>query len=406
MDLQPVRENNNINENNNYCNRCKVKTADFKCEPCSPFIFFCASCDGYVHSMNTKRHHDRQLISRENEKIEKDIYSSLESNDGVNFKSVSSMSSGLDYSQSYRQINSGYNPTSNNNPRDNFMSHRESHNKNAGNNSAYMNPINNTNNLNHTTNTNNIGNINQTQRENYKHNLNNSPNNLTNTHNTNNNNGYSGYNNYHNTVNNDSTRNHEMKNIYIKEREDLCNKIFSLEKQTEFLKSSSDEKITKLQSLLEETNKRYILEKQMVQDEHELQIKKMANEKDNQIRILEGSNDELHKRNHDLVNEVNSYQHELYHMKNNFSNKLTGAEFDLKQKIKENDDMKDHYEKKINSLNDNFLEDKSKLIANYEKNIEKINNGYKESKEKYLSLLSKRDNDYHELLTKMKKEEV
>src|SRR5277367_3278835 len=38
-----------------YCSRCKIKEADFVCELCAPYKNFCSNCDGYVHSMNTKR---------------------------------------------------------------------------------------------------------------------------------------------------------------------------------------------------------------------------------------------------------------------------------------------------------------------------------------------------------------
>jgi hypothetical protein len=44
------------------CVRCKIKPSDFVCEACDPYKFFCSNCDGYVHSLPSKREHQRALI--------------------------------------------------------------------------------------------------------------------------------------------------------------------------------------------------------------------------------------------------------------------------------------------------------------------------------------------------------
>jgi hypothetical protein len=61
------REEVNINLNQN-CSRCKMKLADFECASCSPFIYFCSTCDGYVHAMSSKRGHERNLIVKAQER--------------------------------------------------------------------------------------------------------------------------------------------------------------------------------------------------------------------------------------------------------------------------------------------------------------------------------------------------
>ena len=44
-------------------------------------------------------------------------------------------------------------------------------------------------------------------------------------------------------------------------------------------------------------------------------------------------------------------------------------------------------------MNNNYNEDKNKIVNNYEKNIEKLNSGYKESKDKFISMLNEREKD-------------
>jgi hypothetical protein len=57
-------ENETFNSHTNglNCNKCKVKHADFICETCGPLKYFCSNCDGYVHSLPSKRDHNRALI--------------------------------------------------------------------------------------------------------------------------------------------------------------------------------------------------------------------------------------------------------------------------------------------------------------------------------------------------------
>lgn len=58
------------NTQNVLCNRCKVKQGEFSCGECSPFNTFCANCDTYVHSLPSKRNHNRiPIASRNQQKI-------------------------------------------------------------------------------------------------------------------------------------------------------------------------------------------------------------------------------------------------------------------------------------------------------------------------------------------------
>ena len=51
------------------CSRCIVKVADFFCNQCDPFNLFCSHCDGYVHSLPSKRDHNRKLIDHNRSRL-------------------------------------------------------------------------------------------------------------------------------------------------------------------------------------------------------------------------------------------------------------------------------------------------------------------------------------------------
>ena len=53
-------------QSSSICNRCKVKQGEFTCNECTPFNTFCANCDAYVHSLPSKRNHNRLPLNSRN----------------------------------------------------------------------------------------------------------------------------------------------------------------------------------------------------------------------------------------------------------------------------------------------------------------------------------------------------
>lgn len=45
------------------CERCANKKAEFVCSLCQPLKYFCGSCDIAVHTIITKKSHQRVLIA-------------------------------------------------------------------------------------------------------------------------------------------------------------------------------------------------------------------------------------------------------------------------------------------------------------------------------------------------------
>lgn len=112
-----------------YCTRCKLREADFTCESCDSFRYFCANCDGYVHSSASKRNHLRLIIDKYNEE---------RAEDGVEtdyIKSFSTDNKPSNADSSYIQNNN-----MSNNPRSNLMSQDYVNMKTINSNSRALSP--------------------------------------------------------------------------------------------------------------------------------------------------------------------------------------------------------------------------------------------------------------------------
>ena len=61
--ILPDLDNSTYNSQS-LCNRCRIKQGEFFCNECSPFNIFCSECDTFIHSLPTKRNHQRELITQ------------------------------------------------------------------------------------------------------------------------------------------------------------------------------------------------------------------------------------------------------------------------------------------------------------------------------------------------------
>jgi hypothetical protein len=331
----------------NYCSRCKMKQADFICNPCDPFRYFCANCDGYVHSLPSKRTHSRVLI------------------DHTNHTSTSQLNSLDSYGYDSKKREVDNNPSLNSN---------------------------------------------QNQRSTYQiktQTLSNSNNDLSYLHSKTNNSFANEYIRNTNSPRNPNAINYinEIKQIYDTEKEDLINKTFSLEKHLDNVKTSMNERISTLHTQIDEMRRKHDLDIKILQDEHNMEIKRLSTDRENEFRMLQSNNIELQKCNDELLHKSNEYLRMIKDSRSDYTDKMSMTEFEIKRMEKELLDLKSYYEKRLSYITENFSEEKSKLINSYEKNIEKLNLGYKESKDKFINLLSQRDNDIQDLIAHHKREE-
>ena len=139
-------------------------------------------------------------------------------------------------------------------------------------------------------------------------------------------------------------------------------------------------------------------------ENHETELKRIVNEKDNQINYLYNHNFELEKANDELVNKVNQYSEQINKNKVGFNDKMNDYENTIFSLQRDNDDIKEYYEKKINFYTQNFSTEKNKIINSYEDTIEKLNNNYNDSKDKYNNIIKQRDDEIKDLIKQHRNE--
>ena len=211
-------ENSNI-QSQQLCNRCKVKQGEYFCNECSPFNIFCSNCDTFIHSLPSKRNHQRELIPQ------KIIYNETNQNEST-----------LPFSN--RSIQSNLNSNSQ------FISQ----------NPTYI----------------------------YENNLNN--------------------------LNNKNDSNefiNDIKKVYEGEKEELYNKNFILQKQLNDTQKKYESQISDLKNTINELNAKNAMETKNLIENHEIELKRIVNEKDNQINYLYNHNFELEKANNELIKKEN-----------------------------------------------------------------------------------------------------
>jgi chromosome segregation ATPase len=307
-------ENSNI-QSQQLCNRCKVKQGEYFCNECSPFNIFCSNCDTFIHSLPSKRNHNRELIPQ------KIIYNETNQNEST-----------LPFSN--RSIQSNLNSNSQ------FISQ----------NPTYV----------------------------YENNLKNK--------------------------NDSKTYINDIKNIYEGEKEELYNKNFILQKQLNDTQKKYESQILDLKNSINEIKAKNEMEIKKIIENHETELKRIVNEKDNQINYLYNHNFELEKANDELVTKVNQYSDLMNKNKFGFGDKMNNYENTIYSLQRDNDNMKDFYEKKINFFSQNFSTEKNKIINSYEDTLEQLNNNYNDSKEKYNNIIKQRDDEIKDLIKQHRNE--
>ena len=138
---------------------------------------------------------------------------------------------------------------------------------------------------------------------------------------------------------------------------------------------------------------------------HEFELKQILTEKDRQIDFLTNQNYELENANSELISKLNECNDVITKNKFHYNNKLSDYDSSIFLLEKENRNLKDFYENKIEFFLKQYDEEKNKLIYNYENHIEKNNQQYQEAKNKYEELLKSKNEEISEM-EKNHKEEV
>ena len=147
-----------------------------------------------------------------------------------------------------------------------------------------------------------------------------------------------------------------------------------------------------------ELNEKHAMEIKILIDNHEAEIKRIVADKDNQINYLYNQNFELEKANEELIRKINEYAEVMNQNKFIYEDKACHYENTINALNKDNEELKNFYEKKLSFFTQNFSSEKNKIISSYETTIEKLSSGYNESKAKYLSVIHQRDNEIKNMI--------
>lgn len=170
---------------------------------------------------------------------------------------------------------------------------------------------------------------------------------------------------------NNTNYGNEIKKIYEREKEDIINKTTALEKNFDAVKNNLNEHIITLQNQIEDNNKKFNLNLNILEEENNMKLKKICNDKDNEIRQLLNKNRELDKCNEELLSRINEYIKDIHELKEEYNDKLSGFDYEIQQRDKDINEMKLFYENRLSQLSTNFNDEKAKLIHNYDKNIDR-----------------------------------
>lgn len=185
----------------------------------------------------------------------------------------------------------------------------------------------------------------------------------------------------------------QVRLIYEQDKKNLLEENNCLERKLNTNQKLYKHKINDLQNKLDELKTKSQNNLQMMKDEHDMDIKQLIKEKDFEINYLINNNKELEKINNELKEKLKNHMAVYSEDQSKYNDTLTTLEFTLKKLQKENLEIKEYYENKINFLYENFNLEKNKLINSYELDIDQLNKEYIISKDKYINYFNKRDID-------------
>ena len=185
----------------------------------------------------------------------------------------------------------------------------------------------------------------------------------------------------------------QIKSIYEQDKKLITTENDNLQRKINTNESLYKYKINNLQNKLDELKFKNESNLRLMKDNHNMDIKQLITEKDFEINYLINNNKELEKINSELKAQLTERMSGYASEQSKYKEILTNLEFTYNNLQKENMDIKEFYESKINFLNENFNVEKNKLINSYELNIKQLNNDYNESKDKYINYFNKIDVD-------------
>ena len=374
-----IENNDNLysddNNRDDICSICQNDNGVIICKNCSPTNIFCQKCNDSIHQLPSKKNHNQKfyLIKKNDENIEdylknKEISSKriFNKNNNSNLEST--------FSQTFRT--NKYEPLSYDPSKDSILN-------NFNQSSRMKNEMNSFNNINKIEN-------NLTYYNYIKNKKNNDFNQIYEDEKIE----------KENIIKSPVTNNYleKMRKIYEGEQKNIRLQQYQLCKELSKTEEENERKINDLNTQINNTKSQNENDIKNLMKENEYEIKKVLNKKENEINMLSNRYFELERANNDLLEKINNISNKISQDKINNKDKIDNYQIEINNINKNNNDLKNYYEKKLEYIIRIFAEEKNKLIASYETHIDKVNIGYMKSKNEYIKQAQNKDNNLRNIL--------
>lgn len=190
----------------------------------------------------------------------------------------------------------------------------------------------------------------------------------------------------------------QIRHIYEKEQNNIRLENYQLQKKLTRNKDENERKINYLTTTINNIKSQNEKDVKNLIKENEFELKKVLNKKDYEINVLSNRNFELEQANDDLVEKINQMSNKMNTDTINNRDKIAYYQLEINNISKNNSELKEYYEKKIDYLTRIFAEEKNKLIAAYESHIDELNLGYKKSQKEYINQAQNKDNSLRNII--------
>jgi hypothetical protein len=156
----------------------------------------------------------------------------------------------------------------------------------------------------------------------------------------------------------------EVRKSHEQEKQELLEEI-------EETRQAGENRVFNLQYQLEENNKTYIMNMQLIENEYNTNLRNMINKKDEEILYLSKLNNEIERKNIELTDQTDEYINTIQIQKNEFNARMTSLEANLRDCEMETQRILNEYERKFANTTYYYDRERDELIANYEKSSER-----------------------------------
>ena len=175
----------------------------------------------------------------------------------------------------------------------------------------------------------------------------------------------------------------QIRKVYENEHNNM--RLQQCQLQNQLLKTNefNERKINFLNSTINEMKSKNENDINNLTNRNEFELKIILDKKEKDINMLSDRNYELEIANNDLIEKINEISNKLEQDKKDSLNKISYYQSEIYNQTRNNNDLKNYYEEKLNFLTRFFAEEKNKLKVAYESRLDGINLGYSKSKKEY-----------------------